>query len=72
MHYWAPFSGPLAGEKHALLQMPRVSGNTDIGHFQERFTHNPRNFDTVAVLRFHVRDESLQRGAQRLLPVKSG
>ena len=51
--------------------MPRVSGNTHIGHFQERFTYNPRNLDTVAVLRFHVRDESLQRGAQRLLPIKS-
>src|SRR5260370_18812921 len=51
--------------------MPWVSGNTHIGHFQERFTYNPRNLDTVAVLRFHLRDESLQRGAQRLLPIKS-
>src|SRR5260370_40495840 len=50
--------------------MPRVSGNSHIGHFQERLTRNPRNLDTVAVLRFHVHDESLQRGAQRLLSVK--
>lgn len=61
----------MAGKHMPLLQMPRVSGNTHIGHFQERFTHYPRNLETVAVLRFHVRDESLQRGAQRLLPIKS-
>src|SRR6266542_194836 len=51
--------------------MPRVSGNTHIGHSQERFVHDPRDLDTVAVLRFRVRDESIQRGAPRLLPVKS-
>src|SRR6516225_736819 len=60
-----------ARKEPALLEMPRVRGNTQIGNSQERFIHNPRNFDTVAVPRFHVRDESLQRGAQRLLLVKS-
>src|SRR5260370_19256000 len=53
------------------MQMPRVCVNTQLGHFQERFSYNQRNLDAVAVLRFHVRDESLQRGAQRLLPIKS-
>src|SRR5690349_18022793 len=54
-----------------LLQMPRVSGNAHIGNSPERFARNSRDLDTVAVLRFHVRDQSLQRGPQRRLLVKS-
>lgn len=60
---------PLAGKQHAPLQMPRVSGNAHIGHSQERFIHNSRNLNTVAPLRFHVRDKPLQRGLQRFLPI---
>src|SRR5690242_12705846 len=61
---------PSAGEQVALLEVPRMSRNTHIRKSQERFICNAGDLHTVAVLRFRVRDEPLQRNAQRFLLIK--
>ena len=52
--------------------MPRVSGDAGIGQTEERLHLPLRDLQAVAVLRLHIRNDPVHRGADRFLPVKAG
>ena len=67
-----PFRKPfVVHQKHALLKVPRMGRDRNIGQPQETLRSHLADFERIKVVRFHVRQDPVQCPAYGLLSVET-
>src|SRR4030095_8839939 len=61
----------LASEDQTSLNMTWVGGDADIRHPKERARRHVVNFETIALLKFRLCDEALERRMDHFCPIKT-
>ena len=61
----------LARKNQTLLNMSRMGGDAYVGHPQKRAARHCVNFQAIALLQSHVRDETLHCRMDYLLPIET-